>query len=132
MATEVTARKAVWRHLLETPVVTALVGERIYHQVRPDGAQYPCVVLFTVSSTPRRDLHDVAWTETRLQITAMGLTEPSAEAVALAVHQALEGFSGVMAGALYVIDCQVGAVYPDYQEESGQTHYHVDVVVTHK
>ena len=132
MATEVTARKAVWRHLLETPAVTALVGDRIYHQVRPDGAEYPCVVLFTVSSLPRRDLHDVAWTETRLQITAMGLTEPSAESVALAVQQALEGFSGVMAGALYVIDCQVGAVFPDYQEESGQTHYHVDVIVIHK
>src|SRR5690606_40484373 len=80
MATgEVTARRAVWKRLTEDPGVTAHVGDRIYYQVRPDGAAYPCIVLNVISATPRRDLNGVAWTETRIQVTAMAQTEPVAE-----------------------------------------------------
>ena len=132
MATgEVTARRAVWKRLTEDPGVTALVGNRIYYQVRPDGATYPCIVLNVISVVPRRDLDGVAWTETRIQVTAMAQTEPVAEAVATAVRQALEGLQGAVAG-LPVISARVEQGVVIYQEDTGQTHHHVDVVVMHK
>ena len=74
MATTVTPRMAVYKHLLETPEVTALVEDRIFHQKRPDGADYPCIVISTDDDVDRRDLSGVAWTETRLRITAMATT----------------------------------------------------------
>src|SRR5690606_37792553 len=131
MAEGVTARRAVWKRLAEDPGVTALVGDRIYYQVRPDGAAYPCIVLNVISATPRRDLNGVAWTETRIQVTAMAQTEPVAEAVATAVRQALEGLQGAVAG-LPVISALVEQGVVIFQEESGQTHHHVDVVVMHQ
>lgn len=133
MATEVTPRKAVWKHLLDDPAVVALVGDRIYYQTRPDGAAYPCVVISTISRMPRRDLDGMAWAETRLQVTAMDTTEPGAEAVAKAIQDSLDGFSSArMAGALYVMECRVETAFPMLQEDTGQTHYHVDVVIIHK
>lgn len=132
MATEgVTARRAIWKRLAEDLGVTAQVGDRIYYQVRPDGATYPCIVLNVVSVVPRRDLDGVAWTETRIQVTAMAQTEPVAEAVAIAVRRALEGLQGSVAG-LDVIEARVEEGVVIYQEDTGQTHHHVDVVVMHK
>ncbi len=132
MATEeVTARRAVWKRLTEDPGVTALAGDRIYYQVRPDGATYPCIVLNVISVVPRRDLDGVAWTETRIQVTAMAQTESVAEAVATAVRQALEGLQGSVVG-LDVIATRVETGVVIYQEDTGQTHHHVDVVVMHK
>lgn len=133
MATEVTPRKAVWKHLLDDPAVAALVGDRIYYQTRPDGTAYPCVVISTISRIPRRDLDGMAWAETRLQVTVMDTTEPGAEAVAKVIQDSLDGFgSALMAGVLYVMECRVETAFPMLQEETGQTHYHVDVVIIHK
>lgn len=133
MAQTVTPRKVVWKHLRDDPAVSALVGDRIYYQTRPDGAAYPCIVISTISRIPRRDLDGIAWTETRLQVTAMDTKEPGAEAVAKAIQDSLDGFSSaLMAGALYVMECRVETAFPMLQEETGQTHYHVDVVITHK
>jgi len=132
MATEeVTARRAIWKRLTEDPGVTALVGDRIYYQVRPDGAFYPCIVLNVVSVVPRRDLDGVAWIETRIQVTAMAQTEAVAEDVTTAVRQVLEGLQGPVAG-LDVIEARVEQGVVIYQEDTGQTHHHVDVVIIHK
>lgn len=132
METPVTPRMAVYKHLLETPEVAALVGDRIYHQVRDDGAAYPCIVIATIDDVDQRDLSGVAWTETRLQITAMATTLATAEQVVSAVKKALEGFTGMMAGVLPVIRCLIDEAVPIYQEDTGQTHYHVDVLIRHK
>ena len=132
MAQTVTPRKVVWKHLRDDPAVSALVGDRVYYQMRPDGAAYPCIVINTISDVPQRDLNGRSWTETRLQITAMATTEPSAEAVAKTIQDSLDGFFGVMAGALHVMSCLVVNTVPMFQDESGQTHYHVDVVITHR
>ena len=133
MAQTVTPRKVVWKHLRDDPAVSALVGDRVYYQMRPDEAAYPCIVINTISDVPQRDLNGRSWTETRLQVTAMDTTEPGAEAVAKAIQDSLDGFSSaLMAGALYVMECRVETAFPVLQEETGQTHYHVDVVITHK
>jgi len=145
MATQVEPREALWRHLREDQDIAALVGDRIYHQVRPDGAAFPCIVVFPISDVPRRYLGGVAWREARVQLTVMGTVEPdvflaprslkTAEQVARAVQASVEGFSGLMAGALQVIDCRVeGAesVLHDYDDGSFQAYIDVDVVLTYK
>ncbi|MEW6048252.1 MAG: DUF3168 domain-containing protein [Bacillota bacterium] len=127
----VTPRQAVYAHLQADEAVSTLVGGRIYHQMPPLDATYPLIVINTVSSVDRRDLSGVAYTDTRVQITAMADTLAEAERIAMAVRQSLEGYTGMMAGVLPVIGCRVASYLPDYQEEVGQTHYHVIVVVAH-
>lgn len=136
----VTPRQAVYAHLQADPNVAGLVGGRIYHQMPPLDASYPLIVINTISNVDRRDLSGVAYSETRIQITAMSASYPEgqqtrglreAEAIAMAVRQSLEGYTGLMAGSLSVIGCRVVLYLPDYQEEVGQTHYHVTVVVAH-
>lgn len=128
----VTPRQAVYAHLQADASVAGLVGGRIYHQVPPLDATYPLIVLNTISSVDERDLAGVAFTRTRIQVTAMAATLKDAEVIALAVRKSLEGYTGMMAGALPVIGCRVDSYEPIYQEDVGQTHYHVDVIVTHK
>ena len=140
MAETVTPRQAVHAHLRADPSVSALVGSHIYHQTPPLDATYPLVTINTISNTDRRDLSAVSYSETRIQVTAMANDPPNtpggslkdAERIAMAVRKSLEGFSGLMAGVLQVIDCRVVSYLPVYQDGVGQTHYHVDILITHK
>lgn len=132
MAETVTPRQAVYAHLRADPNISVLVGSRIYHQIPPLDATYPLIVINTVNNIDRRDLSGVAYTETRIQVTVMAATLKEAETIAMAVRRSLEGFSGLMAGALYVIGCRVDNYLPVYEEEVGQTYYHVDMIITHK
>ncbi len=127
----ITPRQAIYAHLKGDANVFALVGSRIYHVTPPLDSTYPLIVLNTISNVDRRDLVGVAYRETRLQVTAMASSLAEAEKIALAVRDSLEGFTGPMAGALTVIGCRVVSYMPIYHEETGQTHYHVDVIVTH-
>lgn len=128
----VSPREAVYAHLMADPNVTALVGDRIYHQTPDLDSVYPLIVLNTISNVPRRDLSAVFACETRIQVTVMAGTLKEAETIAAAVRSSLEGFNGMMAGYLPVIACVVDNFSPDYLEDVGQTHYHVDVIITHK
>jgi hypothetical protein len=128
----VTPRQAVYAHLLADSEVSALVGNRVYHQTPDKDAVYPLIVLNTISNVDRRDLSTVFACDTRIQITAMANALKEAEDIAMAARRSLEGFSGIMAGALLVIGCIVDNFFPDYQDEVKQTHYHVDVIITHK
>ncbi len=128
----VTPRQAVYAHLRADTNVSVLVGFRIYHQTPPLDAVYPLITLNTISNIDRRDLSAVFACDTRIQVTVMASTLKEAEDIAMAVRRSLEGFSGMMADALQVIGCRVENYMPIYQDEVGQTHYHVDVVLTHK
>lgn len=128
----VSPREAVYAHLMSDPNITALVGDRIYHQTPDLDAAYPLIVLNTISNVPRRDLSAVFACDTRIQITVMADALKEAETIAAAVRSSLESFSGMMAGALPVLACVVDNFSPDYLEDVGQTHYHVDFLITHK
>lgn len=132
MAQTVTPRKALYARLLADPNVTALVGDRIYHQTPDQDAIYPLLVLNTISNVDVRDLAGVAYTQTRIQVTAIAETLPEAESVAAAVRRSLNGFSGLMAGALPVMLCRVDNYEPMYEDELRQTHYYIDVILWHK
>ena len=127
-----TPRQAVWNHLKNDPNVSALVGGRIYHVTPPLDTAYPVITVNTISNIDRRDLSGVAWTETRIQVTAMAETLAEAETIALAVRASLEGFDGMMGGQLRVWDCRVVNYAPTFFEEVGMHHYAVDVMIRHK
>ena len=127
-----TPRQAVWNHLKNDPNVSTLVGGRIYHVTPPLDTAYPVITVNTISNVDRRDLSGVAWTETRIQVTAMAETLAEAETIALAVRASLEGFRGLMAGQLNVLDCRVVSYVPTYLPEVEQYHYAVDVMIRHK
>jgi len=128
----VSPREAVYAHLMADPSVTARVEDRIYHQTPDLDAEYPLIVLNTISNQNRRDLSAVFACDTRIQITVMADTLKEAETIAAAVRASLDGFSGMMAGYLPVLACLVDNFSPDYLEEVGQTHYHIDLLITHK
>lgn len=127
-----TPREAVYAHLRADPDIQALVGTRVYHQTPPLNATYPLIIINTISNVDRRDLAAVFVTDTRLQITAMADSLKEAETIALAVRRSLEGYQGLLAGALPVLGCRTDGYTPIYDEDTGQTHYHVDFILTHK
>jgi len=128
----VSPREAVYAHLMSDPNITALVGDRIYHQTPDLDAAYPLIVLNTISNVNRRDLSSVFACDTRIQITIMADTLKEAETILATVRASLDGYNGMMAGHLPVLACLVDNFSPDYLEDVGQTHYHVDVIITHK
>lgn len=126
-------REALYAHLRADPGIQAAVGDRVYQRRVPSGVQKPLIVIFPpVSRIARRDLGGVAYWEARLQVTAMAAAQPEAEAAAKAVMQAVEGFQGVMAGAIYVIDARVDSDNQIDQDDVDEIHHHVDVLVRYK
>ena len=131
--TEREPREALYAHLKADPGVQAAVGDRVYQRRVPSGAVKPLIVIFPPASrTAERDLGGVAYWEARLQVTAMAGTQPEAEAAAKAVMQAVEGFRGVMAGAIYVVDARVDSDNQIDQDDVDEIHHHVDVIVRYK
>src|SRR5690606_31612804 len=126
-------REARNAHVRAVAGVQETVADRVYQSRVPPGAQQPLAVVFPpVSRVARRDLGGVAYWEQRLQVTAMAATQPEAEAAAKAVMQAVEGFQGVMAGAIYVIDARVDSDNQIDQDDVDEIHHHVDVIVRYK
>ena len=126
-------REALYAYLRAHPDVQSAVGANVYQRRVPPGATKPLLVIFPpISRVPVRDLAGVAYWEARLQVTAMAGTQPEAEAAAKAVMAAAEGFRGVMAGAIYVVDTRVDSDNQIDQEDIGEVHHHVDVLIRYK
>lgn len=133
-------RQALYAHLRADQGVQAIVGDRIYHRHAPLDTKKPLIVIWpTISDVPIRDLNGVAYRRARLQVTAMAAddnksrdAQPKAEAAAKAVISAVEGFSGMMAGALNVILATVDNDRQIDQEGVDEIHHHVDVIITYK
>ena len=81
--------------------VSALVGNRIYPIVIPDGASLPAIAYQRISG-PRAETMDgpsgLAWP--RFQITSVAETVSEAIALANAVRHALDGYSGTVLGVV--------------------------------
>jgi DNA integrity scanning protein DisA with diadenylate cyclase activity len=126
-------RQALYAHLKANPAVQAAVGDRVYQRRVPDGAVKPLIVIYpTISRTPNRILEGVSHRRARLQVTAMSEAQPEAERAASAVITAVEGFSGLMAGALDVILATVDNDRQVDQDGVNEIHHHVDVMITYR
>lgn len=126
-------RQALLAHLRADPAVQEAVGTRVYQRRVPEGAQKPLIVIYpTISRVPNRILDGVSHRRTRLQVTVMAGTQPEAEKAANAVISAVEGFSGLMAGALNVILATVDNDRQTDQDGVDEIHHHIDVMIIYK
>jgi hypothetical protein len=126
-------RQALYSHLKSNPAVQAAVGDRVYQRRVPEGAQKPLIVIYpTISRVSNRILDGVSHRRTRLQVTVMAGTQPEAEKAANAVISAVEGFSGLMAGALNVILATVDNDRQTDQDGVDEIHHHIDVMIIYK
>lgn len=133
-------RQALLVHLRADPGVQREVGGRVYSRRVPTGATKPLLLIYPpISDVPVRDLDGVAYRRTRLQVTAFATdikegesAQPQAERAIRAVVDAVEGFSGQMAGALHVILATAEAEEQVDQEGVDEIRHHVDVVIKYK
>lgn len=129
-------RQALYAHLVADPNVFAAVkgdADRIHQRRVPEGAPKPLIVIWPPQSrVPTRDLGGVAYYKTRIQVTAMAKTQPEAEKIARAVIAAVEGVTGLMAGALQVIMVEVVDDSQVDQDGIDEVHHHVILRITHK
>lgn len=126
-------RQALLAHLRADPAVQEAVGTRVYQRRVPEGAQKPLIVIYpTISRVSNRILDGVSHRRTRLQVTVMAGTQPEAEKAANAVISAVEGFSGLMAGALNVILATVDNDRQTDQDGVDEIHHHIDVMIIYK
>ena len=126
-------RRALYAHLAADNEVKAIVGDRIYQGRVPAGATKPLILIQPpISRVTQRDLGGVAYKRTRIQVTAMADTQKQAEATAKAVIDAVEGFSGMMAGQLQVLLASVDNDRQTDQDGVNEIHHHVDITITYK
>lgn len=126
-------RRALYAHLAADNEVKAIVGDRIYQGRVPAGATKPLILIQPpISRIPQRDLGGVAYKRTRIQVTAMADTQKQAEATAKAVIDAVEGFSGMMAGQLQVLLASVDNDRQIAYDDINEIHHHVDMMITYK
>jgi len=125
-------RQALYAHLRADLGVQAAVGDRVYQRRVPTGAKKPLIVIWPpISRVPVRDLSGVAWQRTRIQLTVIADTQPDVEVAAKAAINAVEGFSGLMAGALEVIEARVQGDRQVDQDEVDEVYHHIDVIITY-
>jgi len=126
-------RQALYAHLRADPGVQAAVGDRVYQRRVPTGAMKPLILIQPpISRVPQRDLGGVAYKRTRIQVTAMADAQKQAEATAKAVIDAVEGFSGMMAGQLQVLLASVDNDRQIAYDDIDEIHHHVDMMITYK
>lgn len=141
METPIEPRQALYAHLLADARVNAAVSTRVYQRRVPLGAVKPLILIYPpIITAPTHDLDGVAWLTARLQVTAFACddpdtgeaAQPQAERAARAVIAAVNGFSGLMAGKLRVIQATVDSDHQADQEETDEIRHHVDVVIKYK
>lgn len=83
--------RAIIARLLQSTVLGALAGRRVFHKLRPQGSPLPAVVIKRISAVPARRLDGVVTvTTSRIQIDCWAETAPQLFAVASAVKAALD------------------------------------------
>lgn len=126
-------RQALFAHLKADAGVQEAVGNGIYQRRVPAGAEKPLIVIYPpISRVPTRDLSSVAYRSARIQVTVMADTQPEVEKAALAVVSAVEGFTGLMAGALNVVLATVDNDRQIDQDGVDEIHHHIDVMIMYK
>jgi hypothetical protein len=87
--------EALIARLLETSGVSALVANRVWPGVVPQGSPLPAVVVNLISGAPEyTDDGETDISSARVQVDAWALTFDAAKAVSRATKAALSGFAG--------------------------------------
>lgn len=90
-------KQSVLAYLLTKTGVTSLVVDRIYTGLRPQGEALPAITIHKISAGPEHDLDGAAGNANpRIQIDCWAGTDLEADALAEAVRNAMDGFTGTM------------------------------------
>lgn len=129
-------RQALYAHLRGDPGVQAAVGDSVYQgrvpKEKPDGTPVtkPLIVIWpAISRVRERELADIPRSRTRLQVTIMADTQPAAEKAARAVVAAVDGFRGLMAGAVSVLLATVDLESQVYEDGANEYWHHIDILI---
>lgn len=83
-------RPALRAHLLSSPGVTQIAGDRIYHMQAPEGEARPLVVMHRISETDEATLtRPSGLAAVRVQIDAWATERDTAEALATEIRRAM-------------------------------------------
>ncbi len=92
-----TIEEAIAAELIRQGGVAALVGTRVYPTTLPEKPTYPAIVYERIGATPVRSHSGFGGlTEARYRLTVLAATPAEAARVAVAVEDALDGFSGFL------------------------------------
>ncbi len=132
-----TPEEALVAHLGSHDGFTALVANRLYPLVLPQGPTYPAVTYARISRKGRRTLGGtVALVNSRFQFSCWAKSYREAKAVAAELESALQSYSGQMGGAggVRVLDGEIDNEQDQYEPESAPGIYHVpvDVLLMHE
>lgn len=105
--------------------VSALVGARIYPMILPQRVTLPAIRYQVISTIPQPTHNGASGLrQYRIQLSVHAATYSAAQAVAEALHAALDGKKAIFGSGT---SCTVANDVPGYEEESGQYVRHVDV-----
>lgn len=128
-----TIEAAMRAHLIADPGVSGLVGQRIYPIAMPQGTTLPAITYQRVSTVRIGSKQGpTGMAQPRLQINCWSKSYGDAKALADAVRVALDGYRGLMGGAVDVWETVVGTDVDLYEEDLGIYHVAVDVTIWHR
>lgn len=129
------AESAITALLLAAAPVTALVADRVYPGMLPEGRPLPALVVEHVSSSRIGRLDASAATHpvrTRMQVNLLASTYPQLKALRAAVTTALQYQRGNLGGSS-VISVLPDSEGPDSHDPAmGVYHQPIDFMVTHE
>ena len=130
-----TAESVLYALMSGAGPVTAIVGDRIYPVVLPEGKPLPALVLEHVS-TYRPPVIDAFagthMTQTRMQANCLALSHTACRALADAARAAAQFQRGTIAGVLVHSVLHAGEGPTTYDAETGAFHQPIDFMVTHQ
>ena len=95
--------KSVRYQIAKTPEVAALIGERLYADVREQGSNLPAIVVAVTGSSPEEDLNSAnRIMAATIDVIAFGTDRTNANAVAKAVRD--YALPATLRGSVYGMD----------------------------
>ncbi len=124
--------KAIIARLKGFAGLTALVSQRIYSAIAPQGVVSPYVTLFRVSAGRESAMGaDIGIVRARIQVNSWGTTYASAKDTAEQVRGALQRFSGTSA-SIVVLDIFILAEQDLYEPDTLIHHIATDIEVLYR
>ncbi len=98
-----TVLKALRSKLIAENTITALVGERIYPTVIPQGGSAPCVVLRRISTRPEHTLAGMTrLSHSRIQFDCLSDDKDEADSIAKAIQNCgIDSYQGTTLGITF-------------------------------
>jgi hypothetical protein len=102
-----TIEQSLINKIIATAGIIALTGQRVYYTGRtPQNVTMPYVVIQTIDDIPEQSHSGYSNLSTaRIQVNSFASTYLGCKAVDAAIFSALNGYTGIMGGGVYVGSC---------------------------